>query len=496
MSAVMYGADADELDRLAAEFRATADEIDGQVGGLSRFLNGISWLGDIAIGFTNNWIGTSIPQIGLSTNFLREAADTLSRNAADQRRASRASGSGPLVCAPRPDTPRERDARDRIRGWLDTGGWGVTGDDLDKIYNEFARLTPAERAAVFAGLTDAELAVLKDQMQESPMRGGWHQHEQAAFLQMLLPALSPDEARRLMGSEWAWIERDRPHDAEGSHSAFAAELLGTTGNESEIPPDEIQIRKVGPNQYIVIMPGVTDLSDGFEDAKRGAAAGVRSGSRFGLPGAITGAAGGAAGAMVGEWKGTNAENSARDMHYAMQSETGRNNGSHTGQNGYALAVKQAMQAVGVPAGADVMLVGHSFGAYTAGELATDPSFNNNFGHTDTGYHVTHVLGAGASAAFRFNDLPPGTDGLLVNNLADKAYRAELALPTNNEYSANEVTFTNNGEGHGHHPTNYRDFVETTQRPAVTSFTQDAHAMYGGDGTRFNVHVEDPYRLPT
>src|SRR6056297_3343453 len=85
---VMYGADADELDRLAAEFHRAADELDREGGLMTQLLNNVSWLGDVASRFAGGWTGIQLPKIGLSTRFLREAADDLARNAAEQRSGS------------------------------------------------------------------------------------------------------------------------------------------------------------------------------------------------------------------------------------------------------------------------------------------------------------------------------------------------------------------------------------------------------------------------
>jgi hypothetical protein len=90
---MMYGADADELLRLAAEFNRTADELDREGGTLTRYLNQISWVGDVATNYVGQWTGVHIPRIGLSTQFLRDAAAQLARHAAEQREASASDGS-------------------------------------------------------------------------------------------------------------------------------------------------------------------------------------------------------------------------------------------------------------------------------------------------------------------------------------------------------------------------------------------------------------------
>lgn len=90
----MYGADVAELRRLSAEFHAAANELDRDGGMMTRLLNSVDWVGGVASRFTSQWTGVQLPRIGLSTRFLREAADELSRNADQQERASRSSGRG------------------------------------------------------------------------------------------------------------------------------------------------------------------------------------------------------------------------------------------------------------------------------------------------------------------------------------------------------------------------------------------------------------------
>lgn len=69
--------------------------------------------------------------------------------------------------------------------------------------------------------------------------------------------------------------------------------------------------------------------------------------------------------------------------------------SMAGQDSAAMAdIDAAMEAAGVPPGADVMFVGHSQGGLTAAQLAADPSFNNTSGEPGT-YNVTHSFSVGS-----------------------------------------------------------------------------------------------------
>lgn len=84
----MYGADADELDRLAFEMSSAADDIEAQSGLLTQMLRGIDWIGGVAARFTGDWDGHHVPAVSGSVRFLREAAQNLQRQASEQRQAS------------------------------------------------------------------------------------------------------------------------------------------------------------------------------------------------------------------------------------------------------------------------------------------------------------------------------------------------------------------------------------------------------------------------
>ncbi|MFC7373962.1 MULTISPECIES: hypothetical protein [unclassified Brachybacterium] len=69
--------------------------------------------------------------------------------------------------------------------------------------------------------------------------------------------------------------------------------------------------------------------------------------------------------------------------------------SMAGQESAAMAdVRAAMEATGVPPGADVLFVGHSQGGLTAAQLAADPAFNSTSGRPGS-YDVTHIFSVGS-----------------------------------------------------------------------------------------------------
>jgi hypothetical protein len=100
-----------------------------------------------------------------------------------------------------------------------------------------------------------------------------------------------------------------------------------------------------------------------------------------------------------------------------------------GSTVYMRGIEAAMVQAHIPAGAPVMLVGHSQGGMTAAALAADPVFRSRF-------NVTEVVTAGAPIA-RF-DVPPGVQVLAVENRNDLVPQLDGA---DNPDRANVTTMT-------------------------------------------------------
>lgn len=108
MSTSLLGADADELERVAHELRAAADELDGHAGSLTGTLRSVAWVGGVATRFGAQWNGAHRPRIAATSQHVRDAAAELDRNAAEQRRASRAAPGAPGGVEPTPPVPDSR----------------------------------------------------------------------------------------------------------------------------------------------------------------------------------------------------------------------------------------------------------------------------------------------------------------------------------------------------------------------------------------------------
>lgn len=167
--------------------------------------------------------------------------------------------------------------------------------------------------------------------------------------------------------------------ADGRGRSVVARALADTSTLSQIRPDEFELVRLANGSFLVVLPGVTDLSSpdlGLSDRNR----------------------------------------TARDLdQYAYPSSQS----TRVDDNRYARQVWDALEAAGVPAGADLMIVGHSFGADTALDLAADPGFNG-----PAGYHVTHVVAAGYYSNPQLEHVDPRTNVLVLQNYRDAAVIAE------------------------------------------------------------------------
>lgn len=82
------GADVESLRSAAAQLRSVADELDGHNQALTSLLGGIDWAGDVATRFLSGWTGGHRIKLTLTSQFFRDAAETLERNAGEQQAAS------------------------------------------------------------------------------------------------------------------------------------------------------------------------------------------------------------------------------------------------------------------------------------------------------------------------------------------------------------------------------------------------------------------------
>lgn len=88
----MYGADVAALDAAAVEFDRAADELDRSAQVLTAALGAFSWLGSVAVRFSDLWNSIHRPGVSTTSQCLREAASAIRNNAEQQRVASSSVG--------------------------------------------------------------------------------------------------------------------------------------------------------------------------------------------------------------------------------------------------------------------------------------------------------------------------------------------------------------------------------------------------------------------
>lgn len=169
-----------------------------------------------------------------------------------------------------------------------------------------------------------------------------------------------------------------PYRSAGATPAHRARSLleraiADTADARQIRVDEFLVVHLDTGRYVVVLPGVVDLS-------------------------------------IPDLGWTDRHRSVRDLDQAAFSSS-RSTG--LADNAYARMVHDALVDAGVPSGAELLLVGHSFGADTALDLAADETFNG-----EDGYRVTHVVAAGYHSGPQLPHVPESTAVLVIQNRRD------------------------------------------------------------------------------
>ncbi|MGI9452217.1 MAG: hypothetical protein ACR2QH_16495, partial [Geminicoccaceae bacterium] len=239
----------------------------------------------------------------------------------------------------------------------------------------------------------------------------------------------------------------RTFDVQGENQtdvgrAVIERTLQDTADSGQIQWDEFEVVSLENGKFIVVLPGVIDLTKphlGWDPHSR----------------------------------------SVRDTDMAaVRSSTA------TGieDNRYAQMVRDYMNEH-VPQGADVMIVGHSFGADTALDLASDPTFNNR----ETGFNITHVTAAAYYSQPQLRHVQNDTEVLVLQNRHDvpvivegQGYAAtrgaRLAYETAQEANAVRQSVNSAGSGFaGDVIGEGRSYVTETLREAPEVVAETAEA---------------------
>ena len=278
-----------------------------------------------------------------------------------------------------------------------------------------------------------------------------------------------------------------PGSVGGTPTSFLAELAALTGNGDAIPKGQIGLIRNGDGTYIVILPGVEDLSilgptftNEYRDFQRdliGATPELLRRFPGFVPVVTILTAPVAAGAGLGAVRYEALER--RDSYRDLSSTTPSAFGPADGNDAYAARVHRAMREAGVPDGARVMIVGHSGGGYAGASAALSPSFNSNVGAGGS-YDVTHVLSLGADTSHYAGGMPAGTAFVPVNSRTDLVYGGEV-LGTGASHLSwqHQDLFNGNPKnGYGHDPSEYSGFLAGGNHSAeLRSFATEAWSVY-------------------
>ncbi|MEL7154977.1 MAG: hypothetical protein AAFN30_00105 [Actinomycetota bacterium] len=159
---------------------------------------------------------------------------------------------------------------------------------------------------------------------------------------------------------------------------------------------------------------------------------------------------------------------------------------------YARAVAEGVRRAGVPPGANLLLVGHSYGAGAALDLAADPVFNGDE------FAVTHVVASGYHADPWLSHVAPDTGVLVLENRRDLVVAAEsladrlVVEPPHRHHHALVRSFDGGLAGAGHEQRHYIDFVEQTTDPDVARFLRAiAHGGHARPGATTAIDISVP-----
>ena len=173
---------------------------------------------------------------------------------------------------------------------------------------------------------------------------------------------------------------------------------------------------------------------------------------------------------------------------------------------YAEDVKAALQRAGVPAGSEVMLVGHGYGGYAAMHLAADRTFNRAGVDPDGRYsvEVTDAVSFAAATNHYLPRVPPGTTTLVVASAEDVPAAIESlpdapeslwagvgGEPRNHHSVLFDSSLWSVAVGAGHSPGHYDNWlIDGHFDPETEAIISGIGERYGGPGDAIIEKVPD------
>ncbi len=461
----LVGADLERLGGLASGMRRHGGELEGVVGAAEGAVGqlGQLWEGPDAGQFARHWSSRHRPALLAAVRALGAAADTIERNRREQERAS-ASLDGPAT--PSRGGGGNGGGVGGVFGWAgdgarwlggrvaDGGRWVADQADdvlLDALFYRREGFASLEALAL-SGMSPLLYPVVADVQNRYVTPLAVEQLDRFVAEPIVDAVAGPPGPRsgdpggrldtRPAGTFQVAGASERDRGRAAVIDAFAATADGT-----RIRSDEFQIIDHGNGNYTLVLPGVTDLTDphaGFDTV----------------------------------------DQSVRDTDQVAAVSAGS-----TGIDGnrYAQMVREHLQRAAVPPGANLMIIGHSFGADTALDLASDSGFNGR------DYHVSHVVAAAYYSQPQLPHVRPGTDVLVLQNNKDVPVMAEQIghRPTTPFPGTNGAVvdrFSGGWAGAGHAQSNYIEHLNSGEPGLDAYFASVAAAGYAASGPATAVDV--------
>lgn len=309
----------------------------------------------------------------------------------------------------------------QVRGAvLAADGGGGFGDEVRRGWNDVVGFIGPMQARSALGLADAIGTVALAPWNSWP---GWR----------VDPADSAEVDMGDPGGTFSLRPLDRfagggdPSPSISGRVTVAA-MVAATGSGSGMAPDEFQLIDHGGRTFTVVLGGVVDLSR--PEIGLGPHRSVRD-----------------------------LDVHAVDTAFALS----------PGDDAYARLVADGVRRAGVPPGSRLLVVGHSYGAAAAIQLAADPVFNGDE------YEITHVVATGYHVDPWLPLVAPDTDVLAVANQHDLVVGAErlagalLLRQPGADHHALVRSFPGGLSDAGHSQDHYVAYLEQTGDPGVGRF---------------------------
>lgn len=364
------GMDTDAARNASNDLQGGADQITGLAQRLDGLLMGLDWVGPDAERVRSSWQEQERRQLDTTAEHLT-ALVALIRQEADAQDATSGDGTTGGGAASGTQLEQERADGGGIVGWL--------GSHLGAFFQGAGRTLAG--AGDLLGKVGDVLTGEKD----------WSVAALAASALTTVGSAAGAVYNGITGEDQHWFD----------------EATGHAGTPTPVPTDPTQA-----SQFRPALTAPTDLSSLMQGVSDGYQVGNGPGSTGDVR--ITRVDNGGTPAYVVAIPGTenwspSAGGQPRDLTANLALVAGNPSAASE-------SVERAIQAANIPAGAPVLLVGHSQGGIIAAQLASDPAFVERYG-------VTNVLTYGAP--IDHVAVAPGVGVLQVQHAADVVPRLDL-----------------------------------------------------------------------